>query len=210
MSDQSTKISPVSHKFAVNGDLGMIEGLASPFNDEPDSQGDIIAPGAFAKSLKIRPVVMLWAHDQSRPVGHWTDLRETEDGLQVRGQLNLKTSLGREAFEHIKAGDINGLSIGYVVPPNGWKRNKTGRILSEIELHEISLVAVPSASRARISGVKQFASPAELKEALREIGCSRAAAEKITRGGWPALSGKGNNQLIDSIRALRKAAQGMR
>lgn len=210
MNDHSIKIAPVSHKFAVDGDLGIIEGLASPFNDEPDSQGDIIAPGAFTKSLKTRSVVMLWAHDQARPVGRWTELKETEKGLLVRGQLNLKTSLGREAFEHIKAGDINGLSIGYVVPSNGWKRHKAGRILSEIELHEISLVSVPSASRARITGVKQFSTPAELKDALREIGCSRAAAEKITRGGWPALSGKDNHKLFDSIRALRKAAQDMR
>ena len=32
---------------------------------------------------------MLWSHDLDQPIGSWTDIRETAEGLQVKGQAPL-------------------------------------------------------------------------------------------------------------------------
>src|SRR5262245_52363244 len=81
---------------------GRISGLASTFGGEPDWCGDVIERGAFAKSLARHHKdgtlpAMLWCHDGSVPVGHWTSVEETYEGLQVEGQINVNSTRGREA-----------------------------------------------------------------------------------------------------------------
>lgn len=175
---------------------GEIRGLASPFGGDPDRGGDVIEAGAFAESLVQHrragtAPIMLWAHDMSRILGRWTAVRETGRGLEVEGKLNLKTEAGRDAYEHLRAGDLNGLSIGYRVAMKGaLPRSGGGRLLKRLDLVEISLVAVPMAPTARVSEVKHLTSRAELRDLLREAGLAKGAAEKIATAGWPALAGQ--------------------
>ena len=200
---------PIDVKFTTEP-TGIIAGLASPFGGDPDTYGDVVAPGAFATTIASGEAIpMLWAHDQSRPVGRWTKLAETAGGLSVEGKLNLSTSAGREAFEHLKAGDVSGLSIGYEVPEGGAERRNGIRILKNVDLREVSLVAIPAARSARIGSVKSartFASAADLKAALRELGMSRGAAELVVRGGWSALAKAPPETMTERIAALRAAA----
>ncbi|MEM7671083.1 MAG: HK97 family phage prohead protease [Pseudomonadota bacterium] len=179
---------------------GTVEGIASVFNGPPDSHGDVVAAGAFHKSLsshakaKTSPA-MLWSHDQSRPVGKWIKLSETQNGLEVKGQVNLKTAAGRDAFEHLRAGDMTGLSIGFNIPSGGASYEGNKRIVREIELHEISLVALPSQNLARVKEVRSLQSRAEFRDLLRNQGFPRRAAEKLATGGWPALAGENCEEL---------------
>lgn len=99
---------------------GVIEGVAAAFGGEPDAYGDVIQRGAFRATLDRHKAegaapVMLWSHDPARVIGRWIDMRETPEGLAATGSLNLRTQAGREAFEHVRAGDVSGLSIGYRV-----------------------------------------------------------------------------------------------
>ncbi len=118
--DSSAKRSPiVRYKFA-SGDSGEFEGYGSTFGGEPDAYGDVIAPGAFTASLAAHKAagtapVMLWAHDLARPIGRWTEIKEDQTGLFLRGSCNIDTAAGRDALAHIKAGDVTGLSIGYKI-----------------------------------------------------------------------------------------------
>lgn len=180
---------------------GVISGYASIFvgqpGGEPDSYGDVIAKHAFKATIAAHTAagtspVMLWSHDPARPLGRWTELREDERGLFVRGQLNLQTATGREAFEHLKARDIGGLSIGFQIAENGFQRQEDGsRLLTAIELHEISLVAMPAARAARVTEIKSApGSRQELFTFLHQAGLSRAAAKSVAAGGWSALSGE--------------------
>ncbi len=51
--------------------IAEIEGYASVF-DAPDLNGDIVAPGAFAKSLKKnRKPALLYQHAVEAPIGRW-------------------------------------------------------------------------------------------------------------------------------------------
>lgn len=195
-------------KAAARGE-GIIEGLASPFGGPPDAYGDVIAQGAFSESLKsYRDIgaapAFLWGHDQRAPIGSLTDLEERADGLHIRAALNLGTSQGREAMAHVEGGSATGLSIGYQVPKGGAEDRDGQRLLKKIDLHEISLVAVPAARSARIREVKNLSSQGELERLLKEAGLARRAAEKLAAGGWPALNQTSETE--DIAHLLKSAA----
>ena len=105
----------------ANGAHGVIEGFASTWGGLPDAYGDLVERGAFAATLarhreERSAPAMLWAHDPARIVGSWVSLAETPAGLEVKRQFDLKTTAGRDAFEHVKAGDLSELSIGASAP----------------------------------------------------------------------------------------------
>jgi len=131
-----------------------IEGYASLFG-ACDQGGDVVTKGAYAASLDSlskakRRVKMLWQHDPSEPIGVWDEVREDGTGLFVKGRLLEATTRGREAIALIEAGAIDGLSIGYRTV-KARKDDKGRRLLSELELWEVSLVTFPMLPEARVA-----------------------------------------------------------
>lgn len=191
---------------------GLVEGYAACFSGI-DSYGDTIRPGAFGASLARHKKagtapVMLWSHKQESPVGKWTALAEDGRGLVVKGQMNLATTAGREAFEHLRAGDLNGLSIGYRVEPNGSKFEGGVNVLTGIDLHEVSVVTLPADSAARINSVKsQAMKPASIRDfedALQTLGYSRREAKALCSKGYAGLGAADDSEeIIAAIRAAQ-------
>ena len=128
----------------------VIEGYASLFGVE-DLAGDVVRAGAFARSLlRGASVGMLLSHAGGRTAGRWSVIREDGRGLFVRGFVSDETAAGRTALEMIGAGQMSGLSIGFVA--RDWSpRVARGRDLKEIELREISLVTSPMLQGARFA-----------------------------------------------------------
>ncbi|MEZ5937557.1 MAG: HK97 family phage prohead protease [Hyphomonadaceae bacterium] len=126
----------------------LIEGYASLFGVE-DLAGDVVRAGAFARSLARREMApMLFQHAAGRVAGRWTTMREDGVGLFVRGLVTGETQAGRTAQRLIRDGALDGLSIGFIA--RDWTpRTVAGRLLREIDLREVSLVATPMAPRAR-------------------------------------------------------------
>ncbi len=94
---------------------GTVEGYASLFG-EIDQARDMVMAGAFAATLRQRTVQripMLFQHDPSEPVGVWLELREDHRGLYARGRLIPEVARGRELLSLLRAGAIDGLSIGF-------------------------------------------------------------------------------------------------
>ncbi len=94
---------------------GSFSGYASVF-DEIDLGNDIVAPGAFSLSLARRGAAnirMLFQHNPDEPIGVWDSVLETAHGLRVRGHLTTAAEKGREVLELMRAGAIDGLSIGF-------------------------------------------------------------------------------------------------
>ena len=63
------------------------EGYASLFG-VPDGAGDVVAPGAFAKSLKARGVArvrMLYQHFAHEPIGAWQEIPRMRAGFMCVG-----------------------------------------------------------------------------------------------------------------------------
>ena len=132
------------------GDDAVIAGYASLFGSK-DQGGDRVEKGAFAASLaKLGSVKMLWQHDPAQPIGVWDEIREDATGLLVKGRLLTEVQAGREALVLLKAGAIDGLSIGYRALRSE-KAESGGRILHEIELWEVSLVTFPMLREARVT-----------------------------------------------------------
>lgn len=132
----------------------IICGYASLFG-VPDLAGDEISQGAFSHSLKRHgaPLAMLYQHDAMRPIGRWTDMRETPRGLWVQGELAQGVQLAEEVKALVCQGMLQGLSIGFRAVRASAGRGKTKRRLHEIELVEISIVTFPMQPQATLYGV---------------------------------------------------------
>lgn len=182
-------------------ETGLFSGYASTFGGPSDAYGDIIQKGAFSETLTrhhlegTRPA-LLWAHDQTQPIGSWKSLEEDDVGLRVTGQLTLEVEKAREALALMKS-DALGLSIGFRVPDGGATHRSGYRELKRVDLHEISTVALPANRRAKISEVKSIR---HFESALRdELGFSARQAKKLASGGWAALQGRDGSSELEEL-----------
>jgi HK97 family phage prohead protease len=163
-------------KFA-GAELGRVEadgsfsGYASLFG-EADLSRDMVMPGAFSASIRKRGAAgirMLFQHDPAAPIGVWEEVREDARGLFVRGRLTTDVSKAREVLALMRAGAIDGLSIGFRTV-RGRTDAKTGvRRLFEVDLWEISVVTFPLLPAARVESVKSVSLLATMREAARRM-----------------------------------------
>ena len=178
----------------ADGDAMSFTGYGAVFGNV-DSYGDVIAPGAFAETLRGAKTsgqwpAMLSQHggfmggaDDMMPIGVWTDMAEDGRGLWVEGKL-APTQRGKDAYELLKMKPrpaLNGLSIGFVAKEYsvGTKPKEPKRTLKNIDLIEVSLVTTPANPKARVQSVKSIDDVTELKEVeeiLRDAGFSRKDA----------------------------------
>jgi HK97 family phage prohead protease len=187
-------LTPLEVKFEGGGEAMSFSGYGARFGNI-DSYGDMIAPGAFTKTLKEAKAsgnwpAMLLQHgsflggDDNMPVGVWTDMREDDNGLYVEGRL-ADTSRGRDAYTLLKMQPrpaITGMSIGFI--PVEWamrsKPEEPRRTLKAVKLMEVSLVTFPANDKARVEAVKS----------ITDIKTIREFEEALTNGTLPALSAK--------------------
>lgn len=158
-----------------------------------DLGGDVILPGAFKRTLAEHRAndtfpSMFWMHDMSRVPGKWLDISEDENGLPVKGEL-APTELGKEVHTLLKMDAVGGLSIGYL--PKDIDYSPDGvRLLKEVELLEVSIVAIPMNPKAQITHVKSRLSAkgeyvpdnkelAEFKRDAERYLCSRGFSKRM-------------------------------
>jgi HK97 family phage prohead protease len=175
---------------------GAFSGYGAAFNNV-DAMGDVIQEGAFGNSLKEWQARGKWppmllqhgggffggSADSMLPVGQWTEMEENRRGLKVGGQLfALNTERGQYIYEGLKAGALDGLSVGFKTKQYvaGTKPGEPDRTLTEIDLWEVSIVTFPANPKARVMAVKSLTVEElrELEGALRDGGLSRADALK--------------------------------
>jgi len=163
---------------AIEAD-GVFSGYASLFGRR-DLAGDLVLPGAFADSLAARGpsgIKLLYQHDPAEPIGVWLDIGEDARGLFVRGRLLREVARGREVLALMRAGALDGLSIGFRTVKARTEPRTGTRRLERIDLWEISVVTFPMLPGARVAAVK--AADRHLAAALRR------AARRIRRAPPP-------------------------
>ncbi|MEN6560110.1 MAG: HK97 family phage prohead protease [Acidobacteriota bacterium] len=137
----------------MDDDRGTFTGYASVF-DTVDAYGDIVARGAFKKTLREKKVFpMLWSHNVMEPIGIIRG-EEDEKGLKIQGELNLDVQRGAETRSLMKQKAVNGLSVGFRVIRDGPAVSSPGRLLKEIDLWEISPCVFQACPGANPSQVK--------------------------------------------------------
>ncbi len=145
----------------------VIEGYASLFG-VPDLARDEVARGAFATSLARRPAAMigmLHQHEAQASVGVWDQVREDGRGLFVRGRIIETDHQARYAAALVRAGALDGLSIGFRTVASHRPDRGGLRILTQIDLWEVSLVSFPMLPQARLRVVARPPSVAAARPA---------------------------------------------
>ncbi|EOR06707.1 HK97 family phage prohead protease [Acinetobacter tandoii] len=204
-------------------DTGEFEGYGSVFGVE-DSYSDVVVKGAFQKSLsswaeKGRLPSLLWQHKMSEPIGIYTEMKEDDHGLYVKGRLLIDDDpLAKRAYAHAKAGSLGGLSIGYILKDWEYDSSKGVYLLKEIDLWEVSLVTMPANDEARISEVKSLLekgetpSPTKIERALRDVGFTRSQAKAFMSKGYSAIDSQrdaeGQNEALQSLKDLTAFLRG--
>ncbi len=134
---------------------GSVEGYASLFG-EIDQARDMVMPGAFAQTLRLRGVrriPMLFQHDPAEPIGIWQEITEDWRGLRVRGRLIPDVMRARELLALLREGAADGLSIGFKTVKARHDPKTRIRKLEQIDLWEISIVTFPLLPGARVSAM---------------------------------------------------------
>jgi len=175
-------------------ETGVFSGYASTHT--VDQGGDQVMPGAFTKTLAKHESdgawpVMLWAHETNKPIGAFTKMAEDVNGLFVEGKLWVDfpaVDSAVTAYRGLKAGNVTGLSIGYLT--HNFDYDGEIRQLKELELFEISLLPFPMNNDARVSNVKSgyhvngMPKAKHLEAVLRDAGLSRAEAKAVLSDGY--------------------------
>ena len=118
-----------------------------------DLNDDVTAAGAFAESLAQRGpggVKMLCQHEGERPIGVWDAVVEDAKGLYVRGRILEATPEARMCAALVRAGAMDGLSIGFRALKARPDESGRLRVLTTIDLWEVSIVTFPMLPGARL------------------------------------------------------------
>jgi HK97 family phage prohead protease/HK97 family phage major capsid protein len=171
---------------------GEFIGYASTFDRTPDSQGDVIAPTSFTRTLAEHkdsgtPLAVMYGHDLTDPYSNIGEILSAEPdakGLRIRGSLDIDSNpKAKQTYNLLKSRRLRELSIGYTVRdqgivtlPDGRKANE----LRDIDLKEISVVPIAANSHATITGIKSdtnetikeatiMTTPEQLEATLKQI-----------------------------------------
>ena len=147
----------------VKSDTGAISGYFSTYDREPDSYGDIIAPGAFTETIQKRkesghPFPLCWNHDLNQIIGSADpeNIIDTDKGPLMTASF-FDTQLAQEKREIVKSGVVYQFSFAYdileaepVVLEDGIKANE----LRKLDLYEVSIVPIPANQNAVMTEIK--------------------------------------------------------
>lgn len=137
----------------------------STFTKQPDSYGDIVAPGAFLKTIdtwKNSGLVMpgLFGHRMDDPdfwVAGAEDMGEDEHGWWVKGMFDLESPKGKQVYRLVKGRRLNQLSFAYdVIDGAGVELDNGVRAyeLRELKVYEFSFVPLGANQDTSVVAVK--------------------------------------------------------
>lgn len=211
---------PVRYKDISTSDApGTIEAIVSVFNNR-DLAGEVVMPGAFKNSLIKKLPRFVWAHNWEKIVGKTLEAAEllpgdprlpielsALGGLYVKGKFNLNTTDGKDAYEHLKEGDVDEFSIGYKVVRAhriteegenvdfdpfdfffGFGGKNSTLYLDELDLIEWSPVLAGMNDRTALIGVKTEGPLVDLVDQAAQacgilVGQAKAYSESRTKEG---------------------------
>ncbi len=132
-------------KELADGPSGMFSARVAAFGNV-DRNGDRLIEGAFKRTIldwiaKKSPIPVVWSHNHNDPdafIGHINpvDLKETAEGLEVVGQMDVENPKARRIFDLLKSGRIKEWSFAYIVKKERVGQDKA-RELVDVDLLEV-------------------------------------------------------------------------
>lgn len=181
---------PKFKSFAIAAQMsadGFVEGYAATFDRKPDSYGDVIAKGAFARTLEEwrakggegLSIPLLYAHntdDAMHNIGMVTEAHEDEKGLFIHAEFDADNPTAQYARKLVQEGRLYQFSFAYAIRDAG-EIELDGHYayeLRDLDLYEVSLVQIPANQNAVVTGIKSDAP--EVKAGRRN---SKADADEL-------------------------------
>lgn len=151
------------------GFIGQIAGYAIKFNTPSTAMApfiEYVAPTAL-DNVDLSDVLALYNHDYANVLGRVDagTLKLSIDKVGLHFVLDMPdTTVGHDVYNNIKAGNLKGMSFGFVVADGGdsWKQgaSKPIRTINQLQtLGEISVVSKPAYDDTSINvtrSIKQF------------------------------------------------------
>lgn len=216
------KTAPAKVKTAGQSDEipdGEFTALVSVFGTV-DSVGDVVMPGAFAKTLaryseKGAQIPIVWSHDWDDPfshIGYATAAEETAAGLQVTGRLDIGDNpKAAQVYRLLKGGRVRDFSFAYDVKDSAPATRDGAEVmeLRELDVFEVGPTLVGAHRDTELYSIKTGAQAGQHK-AAPEPKPEKADPPKQTKRGR-TLSAKNESriaqiaalaqELLDSVRA---------
>ena len=169
---------------------GVVEGYAATFDREPDSYGDVIAKGAFARTLdewhakqgEGLSIPLLYGHNTDDPmhnIGKVTEAYEDDKGLFVHAEFDADNPTAQYARKLAAEGRLYQFSFAYAIKGAGMTTLDDGvdaYELRDLDLYEVSLVQIPANQHAVVTSIKSDV--AEVKSGRRN---SKADEDELRR-----------------------------
>ncbi len=185
-------------------DSGNFEGYASVF-DNIDLGGDVIVPGAFTtvKTTRTGRLRLALYHNLTRLIGD-AAFKQDSNGLLLKGKVNLNVSYAKDAYELMKAGTLDEMSVGYnpIEDAMETRDGRRVRVIKRAELWEASIVPFGMNPEAQVLSVKSDLRAFEC--ALRErMGLSQKEAAAVASLGFPAIHRDGGMADTETVKELK-------
>lgn len=160
-----TKAAPVRVKAGEQDGLaeGQFEAIVSVFGNV-DSYGDVVMKGAFADDLlewakSGNPIPVLWSHMSADPdyhIGEVLEAKETDEGLWVRGQLDLDAPKATQVYRLLKGRRVTQFSFAYDILDAGWGKRDDQDVyeLRKLKVYEVGPTLIGANQETRLIGVK--------------------------------------------------------
>jgi HK97 family phage prohead protease len=154
------------------GDKMTFKGYAAVFNSDSEPLPFIeqIKPGAFARTLKSRNNIRMYVnHNDSQLLASTRSgtlrLQEDSKGLLAEADLPMTTD-GRNMSILLEQRIVDSMSFGFSVPRGGdtWSPDGSRRTLTEVRLHEVSVVTGQPAYAATSASVRKLAARVAVDE----------------------------------------------
>lgn len=192
----------------VDKKAGIVTGYFAAF-DIKDSDGDIIRPGAFKKSLNdwfpIGRIKHLLNHDPRQPLGKLTELKEDGYGLYYESKIG-SHNLGRDFIKMVESDLVKEHSIGFNV--KGQKKGKEANELLDVVLYEGSSLTSWGANQYTpmlgLKGITMESRIDRLYKLQKFVKNSDATDETID---LLMLEIKQLNQLIEDLKSEQESAE---
>ena len=154
------------------GDKMTFRGYAAVFDSDSEPLPFIerIQPGAFARTLKSRNNIRMYVnHNDSQLLASTRSgtLRLKEDGKGLLAEADLPmTTDGRNMSILLEQRIVDSMSFGFSVPRGGdtWSPDGSRRTLTEVRLHEVSVVTGQPAYAATSASVRKLAARVAVDE----------------------------------------------
>ncbi len=121
----------------VDDTKGVVKFYAASFDDKKDSDGDIIHPGTFKKTLSENGNRLKHLYNHYKTIGVVQDAKEDSKGLLITSKLS-KSTAGQDALTEYKEGIITEHSIGFKPVVEAYDDDTNTNHIKEVKLWEVS------------------------------------------------------------------------